>query len=222
MANFALLILLLLIIAIPHSLSAPPAPAFPSSFSAQITITSNLLPADIVYPPRVKIVRLLYSLELQKAKIVIEKGHDEGKMYVRDYGGEMDYELSAGSCRRAFLGEEMTPPTLPLSVHLGDAQISEGGTMTNYEHFVRSTVYSNIHIYSDPGNGYPRRLVVEDIDDDGVTEVSMTYDIDSLQELTGSEDWTIGEGHTEGIEGSCERFVGGFPYMHLFHYYLRF
>lgn len=119
---------------------------------------------------------------------------------------------------------EMTPPTLPKSIHIGETQISDTtGTTNTYSHFVRSTVYSNIRIYSNPSNGYPRRLVVEDIDDEGVTEVSMTYDIENLEELSNVPkiDWSLGGEHTEGIEGSCERFVGGFPYMHLFHYYLK-
>lgn len=48
----------------------------------------------------------------------------------------------------------------------------------------------------------------------------LTYDLENIQVGPQSvEDFAIPEGYSHN---DCERNVGGFPYIHAFHYYLRF
>ena len=148
----------------------------------------------------------------------ISHGLDEGKVYLRDYERESEYMVKSGDypkCQRSFLAEEMLRPALPAMVHLG-TELIDG---TNCDHYVRDIGIERVHVYF---NGkVPVRLRHESVDEGGESTDTMSYDITNFEEVAEG-----GKGMDFDMPGGwdhegCERFVGGFPYLHLFHYYLR-
>ena len=140
----------------------PAPPKFPKSFEASITVTANLLDAAAEYPPRLKKVNVLYSLEERKAKVAILEGYEEGKTYFRDYANELDYMVKGGdypACHRSHLGEDMVEVALPKMVYLGVEVVEGAGELY---HWVRDSDVERIHVYAD-GEGFPRRLVAQDV-----------------------------------------------------------
>ena len=235
-------------------------PFFPLDFRADITITSNLLPHDLPYPPRLKKLSILYSYSLRSATVTIHQGYEAGTTYVRLYDDEhkTEYQYVQGggsssggggvlpaSCRRSYLGTRMPLPTIPKAVHVGTetlASVGGGGGTTSVtaNHFVRDEGHSRVHMYFDVASGLPLRLLHEDVEEgSGVATATMTYDFADVQLLSdeqlsamtlpqkqqqqqqqqdGKNPWQLPGGFTHE---TCERHVGGFPYLHLFHYYLR-
>ena len=118
-------------------------------------------------------------------------------------------------------------PVLPMMIHLG-VEVIDG---SECEHFVRDEGLERVHMYfktsKDCLSGTekewsPRRLVHEDVTEGKVT-TTMTYDI---TDFTAVQDFPAAEFTLDSISQGlvheeCERFVGGFPYVHLFHYYVR-
>ena len=219
--------------------SEPTQPKFPNDFEASITITANLLPPDVEYPPRTKRVNVQYSLEERKAKVEITEGYEAGKAYLRDYANELDYMIKGGeypACQRSHLGEDIAEVSLPRMVHLG-VEVVEGAEL---QHWVRDSGVERVHVYVD-ADGLPRRLVTQDVvggEGQGEAVTTMTYVVTAIEEVkqwrnnawelgSGGEGevvWVKGRGlgEAEGGQGVyCENFQGGFPYIHLFHWYLR-
>jgi len=194
-------------------------PQWPSSFSATITTTAHMVPEDISYPPREKVVKLMCDRGKGKALFVVEKGLDEGKTFYRDFGGENEYLVKGGeggTCKRSWLGGGMPEVVLPKMIEIGEEVV--GGR--DCVHWVRDEGVERVHMWWDKDRGGgPVRLTHEHVGEDGVSEATMSYDVSA---------WTEGVGDfgLEGVEGGwthekCERFVGGFPYVHLWHSYLR-
>lgn len=223
-------------------------PKFLNDFEASITITSNLLPPDVEYPPRTKTVNVQYSLEVRKAKVEITEGYEAGKTYLRDYANELEYMIKGGeypACQRSYLGEEIAEVSLPRMVHLG-VEVIEGVEM---QHWVRDSGVERVHVYAD-AEGLPRRLITQDVvrdggggEGEGEAVTTMTYAVTAIREVKQwtKEAWELGGGRGDvvwvkgrglgevevevgGSKGQgqyCENFQGGFPYIHLFHWYLR-
>jgi hypothetical protein len=143
----------------------------------------------------------------------------------------------AGRCLRSHLGEDMPPPQLPLMVLLG-FELIDG---LECAHWVRDDGDERVHVYYSPPSGScsgdnaggeadgglwtPRRLIHESVDF-GVATKLMTYDFTDFEALDNEETtqqryFTLNSIEDGLVEAECERFIGGFPYIHLFHYYLR-
>lgn len=200
--------------------SNPSAPSFPHSFSATVHITSNLLPDGIEYPPKLRSYRIHYSVPLQKAKIEVLEGTDKGTTYLRSYADKTEYEVRTGdypSCSRSHLPTDMPAPLLPALIHIGGSVISSADT----NHFVHATSLERTHMYF--AGDVPVRLLHEDVSQGGdVATALMTYDYEDVALVGegGFEEgvWELGGDWTRE---KCELHVGGFPYVHLWHWYLR-
>lgn len=160
----------------------------------------------------------IVRIYLTRATSPLHRGLDAGKTFYRDFKGENEYLIKKSSkktCQRSWLGTPMPPIELPKMIDIGETEIS-GKECT---HWVRDEGTERIHMWFTKEEGTPMRLTHEHVGEDGVSEPTMTYDIKDFTE-------GVGDFGLEGVEGdwkheNCERFVGGWPWMHLWHYYWR-
>lgn len=159
-------------------------------------------------------------LREKRAHAVVEKGFDEGKTFIRRYDDKKEYMIRGGkypTCERAYLGETMPLPTLPETSTFQGYETVEG---VRCEHWMDDVVTNRVHIYVEAeGQRLPRRLTDEAVMD-GESVPLMTYDWHDLKvQEPSSSIFDLPEPYTHK---SCTRQIGGFPYLHAFHWYLRF
>jgi len=213
--------------------TASSTPKFPTSFTTRVEITSNLLPVDgPSYPPRTRTIYLSYSAPLQAVKAEITAGYESGKTYLRQYSDKMEYMIKSGEfgkCQRSNLLEDFSLPHLPHLVEVGE-ELIDAVPHVHYVHDIAGGI-ERVHIYFNKENGNPRRLVHDDIEKDQkhggeIVTTLMTYDLHDFQ-LVGDDTQTeFGNifdipGEYQNDPSKCERFVGGWGYIHVFHSYLK-
>ena len=74
--------------------------------------------------------------------------------------------------------------------------------------------------YVEVARGVPRRLVNEALELGGETTPLMTYDLLELEQVAPAE--SVFDLPVPWEHKTCERQVGGFPYLHVFHHFVRF
>ncbi len=90
-----------------------------------------------------------------------------------------------------------------------------------YNHWLDESLaeYSLVHIYQDPVSKFAVR-VTEDTVVAGEPIPTMTYELKNLvAETPTPSTFELINGYTHG---TCTRHLTGFPYLHAFHWYLRF
>eukprot|EP00752_Nemacystus_decipiens_P001465 g1441.t1 len=172
------------------------------------------------YPAWMREMDVAYDIVDGRAKVAVRAGFNAGKTFFRLYGSKEEYMIREGeypTCRRSYLGETIPPPELPRTASFQDTQILEGSTC---EHWVQDDGVSRIHIYIDSATQVPRRLTEETIRGDTAAVPLVTYDfLDFKMGPQAQELFVLPEQYRS--REACDLHVGGFPYQHLFHHYLR-
>lgn len=203
-------------------------PVFPLQLSADIEITAHLIDPDSEYPPRVRRMSIYYDYVNKLARADIEEGYEAAKTYIRRYDTNHEYMVRhapIGDCKRSYLGEVMPFPDIPQSEYKGE-KVVEG---IKCDHYVHTEHDSVSHIYIDKALGKPVKLTQSTLDINSKkqqveTEV-LTYKY--LNVLLGPQQNSVFDVE-QAVPGlpfthdTCERYVGGFPYLHVFHYFVRF
>lgn len=216
MFRFLLLLVLVVIVVI---FADEPIPSFPLQFSASLEITAHLIETESEFPPRTRRMTLYYNYIKKLARADIEAGYEAAKVYIRRYDKKKEYMVRLppiDDCKRSYLGEVMPFPDIPEdTVFVGTESIH--GLQCN--HFVFEDFETRIHMYMDISNGAPVQLIQEDTAD-GVSTPLLTYDFSDVSLEPPSDTWFE---LPDGFEHStCTRHIGGFPYLHIFHYFVRF
>ena len=200
--------------------STSPYPVFPLQLSADIEITAHLIAEDSDYPPRVRRMSIHYDYLNKLARADIEEGYEAAKTYFRRYDTSNEYMVRHApidDCKRSYLGEVMPFPDIPNAVYAGDESIDGAAC----EHFVHVEHDSVNHIYIEKHSGKPVQLTQSTLSDDGEGEVDvLTYKY--INVVMGAPDPSVFELLAPHTHDTCERFMGGFPYLHVFHYFVRF
>ena len=89
--------------------------------------------------------------------------------------------------------------------------------LCNY--FIFQQHSSRIHIYMNADDGAPVRLIEENVMSDVSTPL-LTYEYRDVVIGPPSPEWF--ELPSQFDRSTCVRHVGGFPYLHIFHYFVRF
>jgi hypothetical protein len=154
------------------------------------------------------------------ARADIEEGYEAAKTYYRHYDTNNEYMVRhapIGDCKRAYLGEVMPFPDIPQTKHMGRVVVDD----VTCEHYVHTSSDAVSHIYIAINSGIPVKLTQSTIDP--VTheeEEVLTYRY--LNVVLGAPDKSLFELPESHTHDTCERTVGGFPYLHVFHYFVRF
>lgn len=175
---------------------------------------------------------LYYDYIAKKARADIEAGYEAAKMYIRRYDNKNEYMVRLppiNDCKRSYLGEVMPFPDIPDTEFVGTSIVE--GIQCN--HYVHEDYDTRVHIYMAAADGTPVRLTQEstikentpvDIEGnaaaDAVYTPLLTYDYsDVTLEAPEPSLFELPEPYTHK---ACTRHVGGFPYLHVFHYFVRF
>ncbi|CAM9274823.1 unnamed protein product [Ectocarpus sp. 4 AP-2014] len=193
---------------------------FPQHFSVRVQVTSHMVDPATGYPPWIREMDVAYDRAAGRAKVVVTKGLNAGKTFLRLYGSKREYMIRDGeypACRRSYLGEEMPTPELPRTASFKDMQVLEG---LMCEHWVQDDGVSRVHIYIDSATQAPRRLREETVHENASAVPLVTYDFMDLNIAPQAPElFLLPEPYI--AREACDLHVGGFPYLHLFHHYLR-
>ena len=205
-------------------------------FTATVEVTAHLVDRSKPYPPWLRVIKVAYDYENRMARAVVEKGYEEGKTFIRRYDNKSEFMVRGDpypECQRSYLSEAMPPPTLPKS--LAFSGVEEVPGLGSCEHWVDDQGSNRVHVYV-PADGrggearWPARLLDEQVLD-GESVPLMTYDLKDL--AVGPPEPALSSPRDDPSKGlfgipapydwrSCGRNIGGFPYLHIFHHYLRF
>jgi hypothetical protein len=173
---------------------------------------------------------IYYDAVNQRVRADISEGYEAGRMYIRRYDLKKEYMVEEGEfpeCRRSYLGETMPPavfvddadPKTPVKVESSGADMIDGCPAC--ERFSIHDAQSTVHVWWDADIGFPVRLTEEWMDKENATSSPlMTYELQNIR--LGAPDAALFELPAPFTHKKCERHPGGFPYIHAFHWYLRF
>jgi len=195
-------------------------PRLPQQFAAKVTTIAHLVDRSKEYPPWRKVMHVRFDAVNKLASAQIEEGHDAGKLFIRRYDEKWEYAVRGGKypgCERAYLSEEMPEAALPGALAFQGIVDIDG---VRCEHWAASAIFSNWHVYVTEDGHVPRRVV--DVFPDGTAEGEkvMTYEFEDVQlGPQDAADFALPEPYTHK---TCERQIGGFPYIHAFLHFIRF
>lgn len=195
-----------------------PTATFPLQFSGTLDITSHLIPEDSDYPPHKRSMRIMYDYVNRRARVHIDKGYEAEKYYIRRYDKKEEYMVRLppiNDCKRSYLGETMPFPDLSEAEYLGIVEIDE--ITSRHYLFVEDSVV--VHIYLSVHDNAPVRLDQLQVHADGRTSPLLTYQYSDVSLGPPAERWF--ELKAPFGRSNCTRHVGGFPYLHIFHYLVK-
>lgn len=222
-----------------HTLTArvaetPTFPTLPLQFSAVIHVTAHLIDENGQYPPRLRKLVVDYDLIAGAVRATVVTGYQAGRIYLRRYDAKKEYMIRgmgiSPDCRRAYLGEPMPQPNiLPEDFGFGGHETIGGGVCPGMapaercdaEHWVHDAVETRVHIWAvrtSADSAIPVRLRNDFIGPKGNALSLMTYEFMDLHLSPPSQEsfsLPLPLSHD-----SCERHIGGFPYIHAFDHYL--
>lgn len=191
---------------------------FPLQFVANVAITSHLLDPQAEYPPSTRFMTVYYDYINRKARIDIESGYEAAKYYIRRYDNKTEYMVRLppiDDCKRSFLLDEMPYPDIPDTIYVGNIQIDD--IMCNY--YLHEDYETRIHMYMSLESNMPVKLIEESIEDGISTEI-LTYDYSDV--VLGKPDDIWFDLDESYDYNSCIRHTGGFPFLHVFHHFVKF
>jgi hypothetical protein len=199
-----------------------PTAEFPLQFSANIVITSHLIDVSSEYPPRTRSITVYYDYIQKRARAEIEAGYEAAKYYIRRYDQKNEYMIRLppiDDCKRSYLGETMPFPDISAALFIKQETINK----IKCYYFLFEDFNTRVHIYLSIATkgkaSVPVRLIEEDFQN-GESTPLLTYDYSEVSIGPPAELWfELPQGRDHK---SCDRHVGGFPYLHIFHYFVRF
>jgi hypothetical protein len=197
-----------------------PEPLFPLQISANIEITAHQIPAESEFPPRTRRMVIYYDYLNKRGRADIEEGFEAAKTYIRRYDLKNEYMIRLppiNDCKRSYLGEKMPFPEIPEeTVYVGESNID--GVPTH--HYMFEDYDIRVHMYFNAKTHAPVRLHEESVEGDGIVAALLTYDYSQVE--LGAPDELLFELEEPHSHGTCDRHLGGFPYLHVYHYFVRF
>lgn len=223
-------------VGVPGSSTTPPAfPTLPLQFSGIVLMTANLINEDEEYPPRLRKLRVDYDFVAGKVKSTVLTGYHAGRTYIRRYDIKKEYMIRdtgiSPECRRAYLGEPMPEPGflgdqrhfqfLGIETVGGGVCVGKPETETCVaDHWAYDAGDSRVHLWAvrTATTSVPVRLRNEHLGPGGTAVSLMTYEFHGLRLSPPSRaSFDIPSPHSHN---SCERHIGGFPYIHAFDKYV--
>ena len=211
--------ILCLVCVLTIAFGANPTARFPLQFTADLLITSHMISESSVFPPRTRTMKVYYDYITKRARADIAEGFEASKTYIRRYDMKNEYMIRhppINDCKRSYLSETMPFPEIPTEAKYQGVKIVDGLQMDYYvfeEENMRINMYFQVKTHS------PYRLIEEAVED-SVSVPYLTYDFTNVE--LGAVDELEFELPDSFSHGTCDRHIGGFPYLHIFHYFVRF
>lgn len=225
MKGFALVLSILLCLFGAISATANKFAKFPLQISFNVTITAHQIEEGSDFPPRTRKMGIKYDYVNGRAMAYILPGYEAEKIYIRRYDTQREYMLRMpplNDCKRSYLGEIMPYPILSNSKYVHSEEMIDGQLV---DYFLHEDFETRIHMYFLQNTNIPVRLLQETFSDgdsatSGVSVPLLTYDFSEV--VLGQPAAEYFELPAPFVHEQCDRHVGGFPYIHVFHYFVKF
>mmetsp|Transcript_24826 Transcript_24826/g.32332 ORF Transcript_24826/g.32332 Transcript_24826/m.32332 type:complete len:135 (-) Transcript_24826:55-459(-) len=125
-------------------------------------------------------------------------------------------------CQRSYLGETMPFPSMPKDLNYIGREMIEN---IEYDYWMQDIGTNRIHVYMTLDH-FPFRVTNEQVLESESVPL-MTYDWKKLKVVNTQTAESQFDSSNFEIPSpyhwrSCSRYIGGFPYLHLFHTFFRF
>jgi hypothetical protein len=160
----------------------------------------------------------ILSLIGKRATAEIEAGYEAAKNFIRRYDLKNEYMIRhppINDCKRSNLAEVMPFPEIPDNTFIKEVIIN--GILCNL--FLHEDFETRIHMYFNKENGAPVRLIQESTENNISTPL-LTYDFSNV--ILGIQNIELFKIPEPYSHDECSLHSGGFPYLHIFHYFVRF
>merc|ERR1711988_1202937 len=181
------------------------APVLPNQFSGTIETVALLLDKDIEYPPRIKRYDVHYDWVNKKAKVAVTAG-EEWDEYILRYDQDMEHHIEMeGKERKCYVSELKVKMPLPERLKHPRYQGTKQIKGTECHHWAEGKGDSKVDYFETVASRQPLQLLTP----------AMSYNFVKFQ--AGAPDPSV-----FAIDSrQCEEQVGGFPYVHVWHYFIR-
>jgi hypothetical protein len=181
------------------------APEFPLQFSGTIETVALLLDKNIDYPPRVKRYDVHYDWVNKISKVAVTAG-EEWDEYVMRYDQDMEHHIEMeGKQRKCYVSELKVKMPLPEKLKFPRYKGTKSVRGTVCHHWTDGKGDSKVDYFETVENRHPLQLLTP----------AMSYDFVKFQ--PGPPDLAVFDINSR----QCEEQVGGFPYVHIWHYFIR-
>jgi hypothetical protein len=229
MLLFCGFLLCIVYVTLPDGIESTDIPKFPLEFQFNVTITAHQVPAETDYPPRWRSYYVYYDYLHNRARIDVDAGFEAAKVYIRRY--DLDHEfmvrhLPIDDCKRSHMGDVMPYPHLPSLTYIDSVDLDGVAC----KHYVYDEEYmTRIHMYFDQ-QGLPVQLIQESMDSETQQHIPMlTYDYSDVKvgtistEIFGIDNMQRGEVDKGSFwsKEQCDLHAGGFPFIHLWHHFVK-
>ena len=174
-------------------------PSFPQRLSARITVDYHKVAADAEYPPRQKVMDVVYDRAQKVARVDVKGGHDANKTFIALYGDKVEYMMRHGefaACETSYLSEPFPEPSFPQGFRFVGKKSVAGSERLLDEW---SSAGDSVELLYDREGGVPVRLVAKSEDGSRI----VTYTLEPKK-----YDTTVAPPEQRD---DCTRRVGGFP-----------
>ena len=213
-----------------------PVARFPLQMTFNLTLTAHQVPEDIEYPPRVRSMGIFYDYIGKRGRADISEGYEAAKVHLRRYCDKKEYMVRLppiDDCKRSNLLEIMPYPLIPDAEFIKQVECPSpvGKSIQNMgvcNYFLFKDYRTKVHMYFQANTGAPVQLIQETEEQEKGLDIPMlTYDYtDVVLGVPPDLAFDLAEHHSENGEpyshDKCDLHVGGFPYLHIFHYFARF
>jgi hypothetical protein len=199
---------------------------FPLQVSFNMTITAHQIEVESEFPPRVRKMGIYYDYVNGRVRADIAGGYEAEKVYIRRYDAQREYMIRMpplSDCKRSYLGEILPYPILSNSDYMHSNDRIDG---VEVDYYLHKDFETRVHMYFKRGTDIPVRLIQESFtatdngEDAGVSTPMLTYDYSDVHlGEPAAHYFKLMEPFTHE---QCDRHVGGFPYIHVFHYFVKF
>jgi len=198
---------------------------FPLQLSFNVTITAHQIEEASEFPPRTRSMYVRYDYINGRVRADIAAGYEAEKTYIRRYDEKKEYMVRhapLNDCKRSYLGEIMPYPLIPNTEYVHSRDAISGHAVDYYLH---EDFETRVHMYFRQDTDWPVRVVQETVTAGegaapGVSVQMLTYDFTEVE--LGQPEAAHFELPLPYLHEQCDRHVGGFPYIHAFHYFVKF
>merc|ERR1711871_823292 len=181
------------------------APEFPLQFSGTIETVALLLDKNIEYPPRVKRYEVKYDWHKKMSKVSVTAG-EEWDEYIMRYDQDMEHHIEMeGKEKKCYVSELKVKMPLPEKLKWPRYQGTKEIKGIQCHHWVDGKGDSKVDYFETVAERRPLQLLTP----------AMSYNFIEFQAgPPPATEFAINS-------RECEEQVGGFPYVHFWHYFMR-
>eukprot|EP00940_MAST-03C_sp_MAST-3C-sp2_P000833 g833.t1 len=170
-----------------------------------------------------------FDYRSKRARADVLEGFEAGRSFIRRYDEKQEYMIEEvpqmpSECKRSYLGESMPEPLLPRNMNY-TGLVSLGDRLCAHW-TIETDGLSRVRVFTDATSGNPVRITEEWIEEEDASTPAtplMTYEFREFD--VGPHDareYSLPAPFAAAPKRKCERQIGGYPYVNIFHWYVRF